>query len=168
MQSAHQAIDWKPSWVNEALQGYPVIYAFLGGSLVAGVGAAVGTLIGSFILQAAGTGLGPLGSLVSGVPANFIGFYLIGWFVSKFKSWNGFILGTFVSLMIGNLVAAAGVAFYLTYVFPQLGFNGSRSQARYHTGAHTLLDGHHAALHSSLSARSDRCPQQNWLLKQLK
>ena len=97
----------------------PVIYGFLAGSLVAGVGAAVGTLIGSFILQAAGTGLGPLGSLISGVPANFIGFYLLGLFVNKWKSWNGFILGTFVSLMIGNLVAAGGVAFYLTYVFPR-------------------------------------------------
>ena len=96
----------------------PVIFAFLGGSLVAGVGAGVGTLIGSFILQAAGTGLGPFGSLVSGVPANFIGFYLLGWFVNRWKSWMGFILGTFVSLMIGNFVAAGGVAFYLTYVFP--------------------------------------------------
>ena len=97
----------------------PVIYSFLGGSLVAGVGAAVGTLIGSFILQAAGTGLGPLGSLVSGAPANFIGFYLLGPFVNKWKSWKGFIFGSFVSLMIGNLVAAAGVAVYLTYVFPR-------------------------------------------------
>jgi hypothetical protein len=97
----------------------PVIYAFLGGSLVAGVGAAVGTLLGSFILQAAGTGLGPFGSLVSGVPANFIGFYLLGMFVSKYKSWKGFIFGSFVSLMIGNLVAAGGVALYLTYVFPR-------------------------------------------------
>ena len=97
----------------------PVIYAFLGGSFVAGVGAAVGTLIGSFVLQAAGTGLGPLGSLVSGVPANFIGFYLIGWFVGKYKSWTGFIFGSFVSLMIGNFVAAGGVALYLTYVFPR-------------------------------------------------
>ncbi len=94
----------------------PAIYAFIGGASVAGWGAAVGTFLGSFILQAAGTGLGPLGSLVSGSPANFVGFYLLGWFVTKFKSWNAFILGSFVSLLIGNLVAAAGVAFYLTYV----------------------------------------------------
>ena len=96
----------------------PAIYAFIGGASVAGWGAAVGTFIGSFILQAAGTGLGPLGSLVSGSPANFVGFYLLGWFVTKFKSWSAFVLGSFVSLLIGNLVAAVGVVFYLTYVFP--------------------------------------------------
>lgn len=97
----------------------PAIYAFIGGPFVAAWGAAIGTFIGSFILQAAGTGLGPLGSLVSGSPANFIGFYLLGWFVTKYKSWRGFILGTFVSLIIGNLVAAGGVAFYLTYLVPR-------------------------------------------------
>ena len=97
----------------------PAIYAFIGGPLVAGLGAAIGTFIGSLVLQAAGTGLGPLGSLVSGSPANFVGFYLLGWFVTKYKSWNGFILGTFISLTIGNLIAAGGVAVYLTYVVPR-------------------------------------------------
>jgi hypothetical protein len=96
----------------------PAIYAFIGGASVAGWGAAVGTFLGSFILQAAGTGLGPLGSLVSGSPANFVGFYLLGWFVTKFRSWKAFVLGSFVSLLIGNLVAAVGVVFYLTYVLP--------------------------------------------------
>jgi hypothetical protein len=97
----------------------PAIYAFIGGPLVAGLGAAIGTFIGSLVLQAAGTGLGPLGSLVSGSPANFVGFYLLGWFVTKYKSWNGFVLGTFISLTIGNLIAAGGVAVYLTYVVPR-------------------------------------------------
>ena len=46
----------------------PAIYAFVAGASVAGWGAALGTFLGSFILQAAGTGLGPLGSLVSGSP----------------------------------------------------------------------------------------------------
>lgn len=97
----------------------PAIYAFIGGPLVAALGAAIGTFIGSLVLQAAGTGLGPLGSLVSGFPANFVGFYLLGWFVTKYKSWNGFVLGTFISLMLGNLIAAGGVAVYLTYVVPR-------------------------------------------------
>jgi hypothetical protein len=97
----------------------PAIYAFIGGPIEAGLGAAIGTFIGSFILQAAGTGLGPLGSLISGSPANFVGFYLLGWLVTKYRSWNGFILGTFVSLVLGNLIAAGGVAMYLTYVVPR-------------------------------------------------
>jgi hypothetical protein len=97
----------------------PAIYAFVGGPIEAGLGAAIGTFIGSFILQATGTGLGPLGSLISGSPANFIGFYLLGWFISKYRSWNGFILGTFASLVLGNLIAAGGVVVYLTYVVPR-------------------------------------------------
>jgi len=97
----------------------PAIYAFIGEPIEAGLGAAIGTFIGSFILLAAGTGLGPLGSLISGSPANFVGFYLLGWFVTKYRSWNGFILGTFVSLVLGNLIAAGGVTVYLTYVVPR-------------------------------------------------
>jgi len=97
----------------------PAIYAFIGGPMEAGLGAAIGTLIGSFILQAAGTGLGPLGSILSGSPANFIAFYLLSWFVTKYRSWGGFIVGTFVSLILGNLIAAGGVAMYLTYVVPR-------------------------------------------------
>jgi hypothetical protein len=97
----------------------PAIYAFVGGPLIAGLGAAIGTFIGSFILQAAGTGLGPLGSLVSGSPANFVAFYLLGWIVKRYGSWNGFVFGTFGSLIVGNLLAAGGVAIYLTYVVPR-------------------------------------------------
>jgi hypothetical protein len=97
----------------------PAIYAFIGEPIEAGLGAAIGTFIGSFILQAAGTGLGPLGSLISGSPANLVGFYLLGWFVTKYRSWNGFIFGTFVSLALGNLIAAGGVATYLTYIVPR-------------------------------------------------
>ncbi|MGA2785211.1 MAG: hypothetical protein ABSF09_10995 [Candidatus Bathyarchaeia archaeon] len=97
----------------------PVVYAFVGGPLGAGMGATIGTFIGSFILQAAGTGLGPLGSLISGAPANFVAFYLLGWIVAKYRSWNGFVFGAFVSLLLGNFIAAGGVAIYLTYVVPR-------------------------------------------------
>ena len=60
----------------------PAFFAVVYGPFIGGMGAAIGTFLGSFILTAVGTGLGPIASLVSGSPGNFVGFYLLGWFIA--------------------------------------------------------------------------------------
>lgn len=96
----------------------PAFFAVVYGPWIAGLGAALGSFLGSFILTAVGTGLGPIASLVSGSPGNFVGFYLLGWFVSKYRSWRAFILGSLASIFVGNLVAASGVMVWLTFFVP--------------------------------------------------
>lgn len=96
----------------------PAFFAVVYGPWIGGLGAALGTFLGSFILTAAGTGLGPIASLVSGAPGNFIGFYLLGWFIAKYRSWRAFILGSLAALFVGNLVAASGVMVWLTFFVP--------------------------------------------------
>ncbi len=97
----------------------PAFFAVACGAWVAGLGAALGTFLGSFILTAVGTGLGPVASLVSGSPGNFAAFYLLGWFTSKYRSWRSFIWGSFISILVGNLIAATGVMIWLTFFVPR-------------------------------------------------
>jgi hypothetical protein len=96
----------------------PVFFAFYLKPLSIGVAAALGTFIGDALFL---TPLGltnPLLSIIAGVPANFIGFYLMAWWFRKFKSWNGFALGSFISILLGNFIAASGVVFYLSTFMP--------------------------------------------------
>jgi len=109
----------------------PVFFAFYLRPISIGLAAALGTFIGdAFFLTPFGL-TNPLLSLIAGVPANFVGFYLIGWWFRRFKGWNGFALGTFISLFVGNFIAAAGVVAYLSIFIP--------SQAALATGAKLAL-----------------------------
>ncbi|MGC8911289.1 MAG: hypothetical protein ACP5K8_04375 [Nitrososphaeria archaeon] len=94
----------------------PALFALIAGPWIAAVGAALGTQIGSFILP---TGLGPLGSFVSGLPGNFFGFLLYGFILRRFRSWTGFVVGTIMGTLVGNLIAASGVVFWLTVIVPR-------------------------------------------------
>lgn len=86
-----------------------MFFAFYLRPVSIGLATALGTFIGdAFFLTPFGL-TNPLLSLIAGVPANFVGFYLIGWWFRKFKGWNGFVLGTFISLFVGNFIAAAGL-----------------------------------------------------------
>ena len=96
----------------------PAVFTVIFGPIVGGVGAAIGTFIGSFILSLFGLST-PLLSLVAGVPGNFIGFYSLGWLLSKRRSLASFILSSFVALFIGNLVAALGVLAYFWFIIPR-------------------------------------------------
>jgi len=93
----------------------PALFAVLFGPWVGAIGASLGTQLSSMFLP---TGLGPIGSLVSGVPGNFIGFYLLGWLVRRKRNWTGFLQGSLVGLIVGNLAAASGVMFWLTLIVP--------------------------------------------------
>lgn len=97
---------------------FPSIFAIIYGPWIGGVGAAIGTFVGDVIFL---TPLGlttPLLSIIAGVPGNFVSFYLLGWFTKKYRSWVGFILGSFVAILIGNLVAGIGVVAYLPFLVP--------------------------------------------------
>lgn len=94
----------------------PAIFAVLFGPWTGAIGASLGTLLSSIFLP---SGLGPVGSLVSGVPGNFAGFYILGWLVRRRRDWTGYLEGSLAGLAVGNLVAAGGVMFWLTSVVPR-------------------------------------------------
>ncbi len=98
----------------------PVFFALYMRPLSIGLAAALGTFIGDSVFLTSFGLTNPLLSLIAGVPANFVGFYLMAWWFRKFKSWNAFALGSFISLLIGNFIAAAGVVFYLSMFIPSL------------------------------------------------
>jgi hypothetical protein len=85
--------------------------------MVGGAGAAIGCFIGDFALSMFGL-TNPLLSLMAGVPANFVGFYLLGWLVSKHRSWASFVASSFVALIVGNLIAALGVVGFFSFIVP--------------------------------------------------
>jgi len=93
----------------------PAFFTIVFGPLVGGVGAAIGTFIGDFALYFFGL-TNPLLSLMAGVPANFVGFYLFGWLTSKRYTWSSFILNIFAALVVGNLIAALGILAYFWFI----------------------------------------------------
>lgn len=95
----------------------PALFALISTPFVAGMGAAMGTFMASFILATFGLS-NPILSLISGVPGNFIAFYLLSWLTSKSRTWRSFIPSSVVSLFVGNLVAATGVTAYFSFVVP--------------------------------------------------
>jgi hypothetical protein len=87
----------------------PAIFAITSGTMVGAVGAGVGSLVGDILF------LVPLGqtsyilAVGAGLPGNFVGFLLFGLIVNRYKSWSAFAVGSAASLLVGNLIAAAGV-----------------------------------------------------------
>ncbi|MCS7136056.1 MAG: ECF transporter S component [Nitrososphaerota archaeon] len=96
----------------------PALFALISTPLVAGTGAAIGTFLASFILAQFGLS-NPALSLMSGVPGNFVGFYLLGWLLSKGKTWRSFVSSSIVALFVGNFIAATGVMVYFSSVVPR-------------------------------------------------
>ena len=91
----------------------PAFFALIYGPLVGGLGAALGCFIGDLVQSVFGLTT-PLLSLVAGVPGNFVGFFLLGLLVKKYRSWGAFTISSFVSLLVGNAVCAIGVVGYLS------------------------------------------------------
>jgi hypothetical protein len=93
---------------------FPALFALLGGPWVAGIGAAIGTWLGSYILMFYGLS-NPILSLFAGVPANFIGFFLFGYLIQKYKKWGSLIWIALLTLFIGNFIAAFNTVIFYTY-----------------------------------------------------
>ena len=80
----------------------PAFFAVVFGPQPAAVGVALGTLLVDSIKH----GYIYPGSLIAAVPGNFLGFYLIGWFLWRKFSWSRFILISNIGLLVANIVVA--------------------------------------------------------------
>jgi uncharacterized membrane protein len=90
----------------------PAFFSVIFGPWAGGVGAALGTLIADSVKHG---GLYP-GSLLASVPGNFIGFFIMGFFLRKKFNWARFITVTNVSLIVSNLM----VAFLYVFLYKTL------------------------------------------------
>jgi len=95
----------------------PAFFTVIFGPIIGGVGAAIGCFLGDFALSFFGLTT-PLLSLIAGVPGNFVGFYVLGWFTSRWRSVSSFVISSLVALIIGNLIAALGVLAYFWFIVP--------------------------------------------------
>jgi hypothetical protein len=95
----------------------PSLFAVIFGPWPAGIGAAIGTLIA----DSANLGGFHVGSLIAAVPGNFLGFYLMGWYVKRKFTWSRFIIASLATLVFANfLVAVLYVGVYLNLFMGQL------------------------------------------------
>lgn len=108
-----------PWGVGQLLIGIfvPAYLAVVSEPLPVAIGAGLGTFIGdSLFLTPAGL-TNPALSLIAGVPANFIAFYLFSWFVKRYNSWPSFVAATVSFVTLGNLIAASLVILFGASVF---------------------------------------------------
>jgi len=98
----------------------PALFAILFGPWVGGVGAALGTLMASQLRYGQ-----PILSLMSGTPANFLGFFILGKLLENKFNWKRFISASIVVLSVANLLCATGVLLYFTTFSPQFVFGQS-------------------------------------------
>lgn len=105
-----------PWGVGQLLIGVflPVFFAVVSETLPVAVGAGLGTFIGDTLVLAPLGLTTPILSLVAGVPANFVGILLLGWFVKKYRSWSAFVAATISFVTLGNLIAAVAVVLFLS------------------------------------------------------
>ncbi|MEM3506462.1 MAG: hypothetical protein QXT31_02255 [Candidatus Bathyarchaeia archaeon] len=89
----------------------PAVFSMIFGPLVGGIGAAIGIFISDLAIHG-----NALLSLVVGVPANFICFYLIGFFGNKNFNWK------IVSIVSTILSIAIVLIAYNAYIFGTLSY----------------------------------------------
>jgi hypothetical protein len=104
-----------PWGVGQLLIGVflPAFFAIVSDTFPAAIGAGLGTFIGDVIFLVPFNLTTPVLSLVAGVPANFIGILLFGWFAKRFRSWGGFVASTVSFVTFGNLIAAVAVVLFI-------------------------------------------------------
>jgi uncharacterized membrane protein len=91
----------------------PAFFTIIFGPLVGALGAGIGVFVGDLYLSTFGL-TNPFLSLIAGVPANFVGFYLLGWLMYKWSSWRLFLWASLAGLAVGNLIAASVVVLYIS------------------------------------------------------
>jgi len=80
----------------------PAVFAVVFGPWPAALGAAIGTLIADSVKHATLY----LPSLVAAVPGNFLGFYMLGWYLRGRFSWRRFVTISIIMLVVANAVVA--------------------------------------------------------------
>lgn len=104
-----------PWHVGQLLIGifFPAFFAIVSDTLPAAIGAGIGTFLGDVLFLVPLGATTPVLSLLAGVPANFFGILLFGWFAKKYRSWAGFAASTISFVTLGNLIAAVVVVLFL-------------------------------------------------------
>ncbi len=104
-----------PWHVGQLLIGVflPAFFVIVADTLPAAIGAGIGTFIGDVVFLVPLGATTPVLSLVAGVPANFVGILLFGWFAKRYKTWAGFVGATISFVTLGNLIAAVAVVLFL-------------------------------------------------------
>jgi len=105
-----------PWHVGQLLIGVflPAFFAIVSDTVPAAIGAGIGTFIGDVVFLVPLGATTPALSLVAGVPANFVGILLFGWFAKRYRSWPGFVASAISFVTLGNLIAAVGVVLFLS------------------------------------------------------
>lgn len=91
----------------------PAIFAMLFGPSIGGVGAAIGIFLSDLYVFYATGQTNPLLSLIAGVPANFLGFYILGRIGRSKVKWNGW---KFSIPLVSLGIAALGPLAYVEYM----------------------------------------------------
>lgn len=112
-----------PWGVGQLLVGIflPAFFAVVSETVPVAIGAGLGTFIGDVLFLTPLGGTNPALSLIAGVPANFVGILLFGWFVKKYRSWPAFVAATVSFVTLGNLIAATSVVLFGAAVFAPIG-----------------------------------------------
>jgi len=84
----------------------PAVFSCLFGPMVGGLGAAIGIFLSDIVIHG-----DALLSLTVGVPSNFLGFYLLGYFGRKKLEIKSILIGT----VLGVMFALASIFLYLIY-----------------------------------------------------
>ncbi len=100
----------------------PAFFAVVSETVPVAVGAGLGTFIGDVLFLTPLGNTNPALSLIAGVPANFVGILLFGWFVKKYRSWPAFVAATVSFVTLGNLIAAVVVVIFGAAVFAPASF----------------------------------------------
>jgi hypothetical protein len=113
-----------PWGVGQLLVGIflPAFFAVVSETIPAAIGAALGTFIGDVFFLTPLGGTNPALSLIAGVPSNFVGILLFGWFVKKYRSWPAFVAATVSFVTLGNVIAATSVVLFGAAVFTPVNY----------------------------------------------
>ncbi|MEM1539517.1 MAG: ECF transporter S component [Candidatus Bathyarchaeia archaeon] len=93
----------------------PSFFAAVFGPWVGGVGAALGTLICDSVKH----GTLHMGSLIAAVPGNFIGFFILGYIMKRKFTWERFVLASYLTLAVGNIIVAFLYVFLYKVLYTQ-------------------------------------------------
>lgn len=113
-----------PWGVGQLLIGIfiPAFFAVVSDTVSVAIGAGLGTFIGDVLFLSPLGGTNPALSLIAGVPSNFVGILLFGWFVKRYRSWPAFVAATVSFVTLGNLIAALSVVLFGAAVFTPVNY----------------------------------------------